>query len=299
MYQRLKQFIIRRLTTILVRERMGYRQLLPSDMGRLRDVIQPGDVLLVDGSQRISEVIKYLTQSSWSHSALYVGDALLKRGGPQADELHRLYGDEASTLLVEATVETGVAPAPLSKYRNHNVRICRPFKLRPGDLNTVLATVIDQIGSKYNIEQIFDLLRYFFPVTLVPKRFRHSMLEHAGTLSKEVICSAQITAAFQKVRYPVQPLVTSPGVSGRVQVDTGKPRKKWFGRAEPDLVSDGVFTACDPNLVTPRDFDLSPYFEVVKSDLLGNRNFDYRKIVWAGSDDGEAEVTDEELLETG
>ena len=31
-------------------------------------------MILAEGNERISEVIKYLTQSSWSHSALYVGD---------------------------------------------------------------------------------------------------------------------------------------------------------------------------------------------------------------------------------
>ena len=33
-------------------------------------------------------------------------------------------------------------------------------------------------------------------------------------------------------------------------------------------------------LYTPRDFDLSPYFEVVKLNHLGDPRFDYRRIVW-------------------
>ncbi len=44
---------------------------------RLLANLYPGDVLLVEGNSRISSAIKYLTQSSWSHSALFVGfDAL-------------------------------------------------------------------------------------------------------------------------------------------------------------------------------------------------------------------------------
>ena len=35
--------------------------------------LKPGDVLLVEGNNHISGVIKYLTQSTWSHAALYVG----------------------------------------------------------------------------------------------------------------------------------------------------------------------------------------------------------------------------------
>jgi hypothetical protein len=45
----------------------------PNDSTALRDTLRPGDVLLVEGKGRISGSIKYLTQSTWSHSALYVG----------------------------------------------------------------------------------------------------------------------------------------------------------------------------------------------------------------------------------
>ena len=41
--------------------------------------LRPGDVLLAEGHSRISSAIKYLTQSTWSHAALFVGDALAGR----------------------------------------------------------------------------------------------------------------------------------------------------------------------------------------------------------------------------
>ena len=57
----------------LQKEVPGYEPFTPSDPEHLRGVIQPGDVLLVEGNNRISGIIKYLTQSTWSHAALYVG----------------------------------------------------------------------------------------------------------------------------------------------------------------------------------------------------------------------------------
>src|SRR5712691_10580410 len=51
----------------------GYEPFTPSDPAALRQSLEPGDVLLVEGNSRISGVIKYLTQSTWSHAALYVG----------------------------------------------------------------------------------------------------------------------------------------------------------------------------------------------------------------------------------
>ena len=37
-------------------------------------------------------------------------------------------------------------------------------------------------------------------------------------------------------------------------------------------------------MITPRDFDLSPYFEIVKFNHLADPRFDYRSIVWDGDE---------------
>ena len=44
-----------------------------SDFERIRHELKPCDVLLVEGRSSVSEVIKLITQSSWSHAALYIG----------------------------------------------------------------------------------------------------------------------------------------------------------------------------------------------------------------------------------
>ena len=51
----------------------GYEPFTLSDPAALRKSLEPGDVLRVEGNSHISRVIKYLTQSTWSHAALYVG----------------------------------------------------------------------------------------------------------------------------------------------------------------------------------------------------------------------------------
>jgi hypothetical protein len=259
----------------LVKEHRGYNRRFPNDLDSLVATLKPGDVVLVEGSQRVSEVIKYLTQSSWSHAALYVGDALVKRSGADAEKYRKAFGAGATALLVESTLEEGVIASPLSKYVNHNIRICRPINLRPGDLAAVLDSVISQIGLPYGVNQVIDLLRYFFPVRLIPTRFRYTALKHAGRVSKELICSSQIAMAFGRVRYPIQALISPKALNG-----TSKRFLAWnrLGQRTHRILADGVFTPCDPLLVTPRDFDLSPYFEVVK---FSRREFDYKKITWA------------------
>jgi hypothetical protein len=42
-----------------------------------------------------------------------------------------------------------------------------------------------------------------------------------------------------------------------------------------------------PTLITPRDFDLSPFFEIVKLNPVAKGEFDYSRILWAEDDEQE------------
>ena len=44
------------------------------DFNRICYEVRPCDVLLIEGRSRVSEIIKLVTQSSWSHAALYIGE---------------------------------------------------------------------------------------------------------------------------------------------------------------------------------------------------------------------------------
>ena len=46
---------------------------MPYDFSRLKYELRPGDVLLIEGRSRISSVIRTITQSPWTHAALYIG----------------------------------------------------------------------------------------------------------------------------------------------------------------------------------------------------------------------------------
>jgi hypothetical protein len=66
----------RLIARLLRSESVGYEPWTPPDPQRLARLLQPADVLLIEGNQKISAAIKYLSQSTWSHAALYVGEAL-------------------------------------------------------------------------------------------------------------------------------------------------------------------------------------------------------------------------------
>jgi hypothetical protein len=258
---------------VLTRPRGSYTHLLTNDVEALRQCLRPGDVILVDGDQRISEVIKYLTQSTWSHSALYVGDELLRRFPAERLALTAAHGRDVGHMMVEALAE-GVVASPVSKYAHLNLRICRPMGLRREDLRRIVDEVLGQLGNHYDMQNVFDLARYFFPVSLIPRRLRRRALEFGSGLPTQVICSSLIGRAFQNVGFPILPAVT-PAQGPRI---TRRWRDRLLHRTPPFYAS--VFRRQAPSIITPRDFDLSPYFEVVKFHLIEVPEFDYRRIRW-------------------
>ena len=76
--RKLRRWFIAECTRLLTKPLASYVQRVPNNIDKLKRTLRKGDVLLVEGDQRISQVIRYLTQSSWSHCALYVGDELLQ-----------------------------------------------------------------------------------------------------------------------------------------------------------------------------------------------------------------------------
>jgi Permuted papain-like amidase enzyme, YaeF/YiiX, C92 family len=272
--RKLRRWVIAECTRLLTKPLASYVQRVPNNVDKLKKTLRKGDVLLVEGDQRISQVIRYLTQSCWSHCALYVGDELLHGDAQRAAALRQCFGDEAEHLLIEAEVGQGVCASPLSKYERYNIRICRPQGLQRGDVATLLGYVIDHLGRRYNIRHIVELLRFFFPVSIVPRRWRRAALTFGSDRRRAVICSSLIAAAFARVGYPILPQVTL--------TDATVPPATWWKRILTR--SEGrplaTFHRLNTALVTPRDFDLSPYFEVVKFNHLGDPRLDYREIVW-------------------
>ncbi|WP_018990198.1 YiiX/YebB-like N1pC/P60 family cysteine hydrolase [Aromatoleum toluclasticum] len=221
----------------------------PTPAGILLACLRPGDVLLIEGHSRISTAIKYLTQSTWSHAALYVGDALQGR----APDGH---------CFVEADIVGGVRSVGIEEFAGLHSRICRPSGLTDEDCRRVVTYAIERIGYQYDLRNVFDLARYLLPTPPVPQRFRRRMLALGSGDPTRAICSTLIAQAFQSVRYPILPVVTQ-----------GPSRDAMCA----DCIEE-ILHVRHHSLFAPRDFDVSPYFAVVKPTLA--RGFDYRSLRW-------------------
>lgn len=218
---------------------------------RLRACLEPGDVLLVEGTSRVSTAIKYLTQSSWSHSALYVGE--LGAG--------RL--SSANDRLIEADLVEGVRSLPLEEYASLPTRICRPVGLTAADRTKVVDYAISRLGHDYDLKNLFDLARYLLPTPPVPTRFRRRLIALGSGDPTRAICSTLIAQAFAAIRYPILPTVEYREEAGLMA----------------EIRRREILHIRHHSLYTPRDFDVSPYFRIVKPTVDGQ--FNYRRLRWA------------------
>jgi Permuted papain-like amidase enzyme, YaeF/YiiX, C92 family len=214
---------------------------LPVDIAALRAKLLPADVILVEGNLRISAVIKTLTQSTWSHAALYVG-------GEGAD-------------CVEADVVAGVRRFRLEDLRHYHVRICRPIGLNEDDRRKVIAYAASKLGTLYDLRYVFDLARYLVPLP-IPKRWRRRAIALGSADPSRAICSTLIAQAFQGIGYPILPEVDEASQLNEV----GRRRAREIYH----IHRNGLFV--------PRDFDLSPFFEIIKPEIP--EAFDHHKLVW-------------------
>ena len=251
---RLLAWFGRKLAKYLSTPLPGDARAATSPPEKLAGALEPGDVLLIEGHTRVSAAIKYLTQSTWSHSALYIGDAL---GTPPPGEEPKV--------LVEADLRAGVHAVPLSHFAGLHTRICRPVGLTPEDLKKVVDFAVKSIGEAYDLKNLVDLARYLLPTPPVPARFRRRMIALGSGDPTRAICSTMIAQAFGLVRYPILPIYRPPA--------KGNP-----AGAAADSEQEEVLEIRHHSLYVPRDFDISPYFAIVKPNI--SHGFDYRKLRW-------------------
>lgn len=229
------------------------------DIERIRYELHPCDVILIEGSSRASEVIKLVTRSNWSHAALYIGrfhdiqdDAL------RAKILEYYDGDLNEQLIIEGLLGKGTIITPLSHYQKDHIRICRPNMISMEDAQQAIIFAINELGKPYDVLHIFQLLRLLFPIAVIPRHLFLSIFKPSQHREKQ-ICSSMLARAFESIQYPILPKII----------------RHTDGRLE--------FIRRNPNLFTPRDFDYSPYFEIIKYPLFSEQSVPYRHLPWANN----------------
>lgn len=233
-------------------------QSLLCDFDRILYEIRPCDILLIEGRSRISNVIRLVTQSPWTHSCIYIGrlhDISNPTLRKKITESYSCSPDEQ--LIVESILGQGTIVKPITTYQNEHIRICRPNALSRQDSQAIVSFVIGRLGIDYDIRHILDLLRFLLPWSIFPRKWRSSLFhKHPGVPTKQ-ICSSMLAEAFTSVNYPILPIIKK----------TKSKKLKFLKR--------------NHRLFTPSDFDYSPFFEIIKYPIveLKQRSL-YRELPW-------------------
>lgn len=233
--------------------------------------IRPCDILLSEGHNRVSTIISHVTQSVWTHAALYVGRlediedvALWKSVKQHTDAFDQPF-------LIESEIGSGTKITPLMAYQHEHVRLLRPSGLTHDDAQKVIRFAVGRLGMRYDLRHLLDLARFLFPWGIYPRRWRSSLFQHNALQPTKDICSSMIAEAFESVDYPILPLIEE-GYQNEIE-----------------------FIRRNSRLYTPSDFDYSPYFDIIKYPFfpLGKKGA-YHHLPWMKevvSDDEGLKVT--------
>lgn len=228
------------------------------DFERLRYELRPCDVLLVEGRSRVSDIIRAITRSSWSHSALYIG-RLHDIQDPKIRNLVSAHfnGPADTQLVIEGIMGKGTIISDLASYDKDHIRLCRPKGLSRADAQHVITFAAHRLGQGYSMRHIFDLARFLLPWRLFPRRFRSQLFQYHPGENTKTVCSTMIAEAFSSVEFPILPLIKQHDTKGI------------------------EFITRNPKLYSPRDFDYSPYFEIIKYPFVEFSDYAmYRRLPW-------------------
>lgn len=253
----LGNWLIEKLSTYLTKEEPAKRSYL-SDFDRVCYEVRPADVILVEGHNRISRIIQRITQSPWSHAALYIGRLHDVADPVIREKIHQYYaGPTSDQLIIEAMVGEGVIISPISKYKNDHVRICRPTGISYKDTQKVISHAIDALGKQYNIRHFLDLGRFLLASRFIPRRWYSSLFTLDVEQATQDICSTMIATAFGSIKFPILPYV------------------------QEDKKHQLEIIQRNPKLFTPSDFDYSPYFSIIKYPIFSIADqMPYQNLPW-------------------
>ena len=215
----LLHFIGTQLAKFLTKEHIYVDSYYRISIQDIKLTVNPRDVILVEGQSRASSAIQFITGSNWSHAAVFIGKT-----------------KAFDHSLIEVKAVEGCKYTDLNVYKRHNLRICRPIYLDNKKRITLINHLKKKIGSKYDLRNIFDLIRYAYPNPPVPKKFRRNLIGIGAGDPTKAICSSLIAEAFKEIDHPVLP----------------------FKDKSNSLV------LRHPTYCLPKDFDISPFFQIIK-----------------------------------
>ncbi len=193
----------------------------------------------------MGDVIQTITQSPWTHAALYIGRLHDVSSDMCRKTLARHTGFSPETQwVIESKFGEGTIVFSLDRYGDDHLRICRPEGLSADDSESVIEHAASYLGVAYGTRQILGLACIFFPWKILPRRWRSALFRLRTGQETKTVCSTTIVNSFDSVQFPIL-LVTQRAQNGNLRL---------YHR--------------NPKLCTLNDFDYSPHFQIIKYPFI-------------------------------
>jgi hypothetical protein len=129
-----------------------------------------------------------------------------------------------------------------------HTRIRSPVGLSTEEIDSLVDYALSRVGGRYDLKNIFDLTRYLIQRPPVTGYWRRRLLSIGSGDPTRATCSSFIAQAFHSVSYPI--------LTDFVRYESAYPRRPRIEKEYAHIRHHSFFAPCD--------FDLSPYFEVIK-----------------------------------
>ena len=151
----------------------------------------------------------------------------------------------------------------LSSVRQRLGRRLATYLSKPIKENIHMSTCEPECLAVTILKHIFDLARFLIQAPPVPVKMRRRLLSIGSGDPTRAICSSLVAKAFQSVDYPILPDIEIKDDSNLAHLNFKKE----------------CYHIRHHSLFAPRDFDISPYFKIIKPTL--EQGFDPHKFNWA------------------
>ena len=110
----------------------------------LEALLRPGDVILVAGKTRFASLVCKLTQSTWSHVAIYVGPG---------------HDPDPARCIIEADVEAGVRMITLAELAHDDIQVVRASRLPEASRQELIDYLLERVGRPYDLNHVVEVAR--------------------------------------------------------------------------------------------------------------------------------------------
>lgn len=223
-------------------------------------IIEPGDVILVDGTAPADKRIKSISGSNWSQVLLYLGRLHdIKDPSLRAMASDYIPCQSNTQLLLKVDLVHGVHLITLSELQDVQLRICRPSGLTDAEKQSVIRYGLSRLENNKKHAWWPAIRLLLVPWSWFPRHWRKPIFKLLSGRRLRRAVGGTIGDSFSFIQFPILPLV----------------KKEFDGKTK--------LYRHYPMVFYPSDFDLSPYFDVVKypfADQIDGKGL--RLLPWKG-----------------